>query len=48
MEGDDGVAVAEVDARADHAVHLLLHLSVAALHGVEVEVGAALVAVRPG
>ena len=39
VEGDDGVAFAQVDARADHPVHLLLHLRVPALQeGVSVSV----------
>ena len=37
VDGDDGVGGAELAAGADDAVHLLLHLGVAALDGVEVE-----------
>ncbi|KAI0558444.1 phosphoribosylformylglycinamidine synthase [Gracilaria domingensis] len=40
VDGHNGVVLAHLDARAQHAVHLLRHLGVAALHGVEVEVGA--------
>ncbi len=37
VDADDGVALAQLDAGADDAVHLLLHLGVAALHRVEIE-----------
>ncbi len=37
MNADDGIAIAELDAGADHTVDLLLHLRVAALYRVEVE-----------
>mmetsp|Transcript_10741 Transcript_10741/g.25283 ORF Transcript_10741/g.25283 Transcript_10741/m.25283 type:complete len:293 (+) Transcript_10741:2620-3498(+) len=43
MDGHDGVVVAELDARSDDAVHLVLVLGVAALHRVEVERGLAIV-----
>ena len=37
MDADDRVVVAQLDARPQHPVDLLLHLGVATLHGVEVQ-----------
>ena len=39
MDADNGVLIAEFDTGADHAIEFLFHFCVAALHGIEIELG---------
>ena len=43
MNRDDWVLVPKLQARSDDPIHLVLHLSIASLHSIEVETGLALV-----